>query len=290
MQGGGLGRAGAVGQDVFPWPWPPCEAARGERIRTVPGPTFMTQRAVLTGASEGIGRALARALARAGYRLTLVARNRQRLDSLLDELAGQGHEILVADLATTAGLDEAAAAVEKSRCHLLVNNAGAGAVGAFCEIDLEVQRALLRLNAEAVTVLSHVFLRQAEAGDVLLNVSSVVAFVPQPAQPLYSATKAFVTALTETLWQQVRDRGIDVIALHPGATETEFRRRASPDAKPRPRFLRQIPEEVAAVALRALHHRRGPHVISGVRNRILVRLARLLPRRWLLGLIGRFGR
>jgi short-subunit dehydrogenase len=247
----------------------------------------MNGRAIVTGASEGIGRALAVALARAGYPVTAVARNRERLQSLLPELYGEDHRALVADLATEAGVASVAAAIGEQHCALLVNNAGFGAVGEFAEVPLDRQVQMLRVNVEAPMVLAHAFLRQAVRGDALVNISSVVAFMPQPAQPVYSATKAFVTTLSETLWQNAKQHGVKVFAVHPGATETEFAVRAGRDpSRPRPRLIRQVPEEVAADVLRALEGGPwGPNVVTGLPNRLFCSIARLLPRKLLLALL-----
>jgi short-subunit dehydrogenase len=252
----------------------------------------MNGRAIVTGASEGIGRALALALARADYPVTAVARNHERLESLLAELPGDDHRLLVADLATEAGVAAVVAAIEDDHCALLVNNAAFGAVGDFAEVPLGTQVQMLRVNVEAPVVLGHAFLRQAVQGDALVNLSSVVAFLPQPAQPLYTATKAFMTSLTETLWHNAKGRGVKVFAVHPGATDTEFAVRAGRDpSQRRPRFIRQVPEEVAADILRALEDGPwGPDLVTGWPNRIFCSIARLLPRKLLLALLARLAR
>jgi uncharacterized protein len=248
----------------------------------------MSPRAIVTGASEGIGRAVALALGRAGYSVTAVARNAARLEELMGEMVGEDHLVLVADLATSEGVAEVVAVMRDEHVSLLVNNAGVGAVGDFAQIPLDRQVAMIRVNVEALTVLSHAFLQQAVAGDHLANISSVVAFLPQPAQPVYSATKAFVTTLTETLWQEARKKGIHVFAVHPGPTDTGFSERAGrKNLRPRPSFVRQVPEEVAAELLRALEGPWGPHVVSGLSTRLAVVFGRLLPRKLLLALVGR---
>ena len=222
--------------------------------------------------------------------MTAVARNRARLVELQGELAGDGHQVLVADLATTEGVAATVAAIEEDHCGLLVNNAGFGAVGDFAELELSRQVKMLRVNVEAPVVLAHAFMRQAVRGDALVNVSSVVAFLPQPAQPVYSASKAFLTSLTETLWQKAKPRGVRVFAIHPGPTDTLFGERAGRDPRrPRPRFSRQLPEEVAAETLRALEGPWGPDVVTGWTNRLFVAFGRLLPRKLLLAVLSRLG-
>ena len=251
----------------------------------------MNPRAVVTGASEGIGRALALALGRAGYSVTAVARNAARLEELMAEMVGDDHRVVVADLSTGEGVAATLAAMKDEHVSLMVNNAAFGAVGDFAELPLDRQVSMLRVNVEALTILSHAFLKQAVAGDHLCNLSSVVAFLPQPAQPVYSATKAYVTSLTETLWSEARKRGIHVFAVHPGATDTQFAVRAGrTTGRPRPNFVRQVPEEVAAEILRTLEGPWGPHVVTGLPNRLAVALGRLLPRKLLLALVGRVTR
>lgn len=243
---------------------------------------------MVTGASEGIGQAFARALARDGWAVTLVARSRERLASLQEELPGSAHQVLPADLGTREGVAAVEHALSASRVHLLVNNAGVGLLGGFVAHEEEAHLALVRLNVEALTRLAHAFCRQAQAGDGLINVSSVLAAAPQPAQPVYAATKAYVSSLSESLWHEMRPRGVHVLNLQPGATRTAFGQHAGrPATWRRPSWLSQSPESVAAYALSAWEARRGPTVTTGLGNRLFVRGATVLPRRWLLALMAR---
>jgi len=152
-----------------------------------------------------------------------------------------------------------------------------GAVGDFAELDLEAQRSLLRLNAEAVTVLCHVFLRQAEAGDVLMNVSSVVAFVPQPAQPLYCASKAFVTSWSLAFERELRESGANILvhALCPGPTVSEFMSVATNDTLAEARDRMPV-ERCVRLCLEAVDAGRLLS-IPGPLNRFYSLLPRLLP-------------
>ena len=147
--------------------------------------------ALVTGASEGIGRAFAEALATGGYRVPLVARHADKLRAVCDHLPGGGHQILAADLAEPAGLARVADAVRGGGFRLLVNNAGVGTSGSFAQTDLERLQAMTRLNCDAVVVLSHAFLQNAQRGDALINVASVlgVTGMPQTAA-LYAAQQA----------------------------------------------------------------------------------------------------
>ncbi|MER6791987.1 SDR family NAD(P)-dependent oxidoreductase [Amycolatopsis mediterranei] len=140
----------------------------------------------MTGASAGIGRAFATALAAAGYAVTAVARREDRLADLMAEL-GPGHDHLAADLATPEGLRATAERLSEPHT-LLVNNAGIAVHGGFAETPLEDSLAVLDLNCRAVVTLAHAFLAQAGPGSALVNMSSTLGFTPKPGLGVYSAT------------------------------------------------------------------------------------------------------
>ncbi len=234
----------------------------------------------MTGASAGIGRAFATALAAAGYSVTAVARREDRLADLVAEL-GPGHDHLAADLATAGGLQTTADRLAREPYTLLVNNAGAAVHGGFAETSLQDSLAVLDLNCRAVVTLAHAFLARARPGSALVNVSSTLGFTPKPGLGVYSATKAFVTSFSETLWHEQKARGVHVLALCPGVTTTE-----SQHAGDVPSWLVQTPGEVAARALRALDDRQGPTVVSGRPNAVFTAVAGLLPRRTAVSLLG----
>lgn len=240
------------------------------------------RRALVTGASSGIGREFAEQLAGRGYAITLVARREERLQALAGDLAGEGHDYLVADLASEAGRTLVGKRMEEQRYHLLVNNAGYSTFTPFYESPLREQQDILAVNCAAVQDLAHYFLKQAQSGDALINVASVVGFLPTPAQPVYSASKAYLVAFSECLWEEHRERGVYVMGLCPGITTTEFISTASggeSDGQSLPAALTQTTEEVVAEALRALDKRRRPIVIPGGANRAMVAiLPRLLSR------------
>ncbi|MEV4054424.1 SDR family NAD(P)-dependent oxidoreductase [Amycolatopsis sp. NPDC049688] len=233
----------------------------------------------MTGASAGIGRAFATMLAAAGYSVTAVARREDRLADLMTAL-GPGHDHLVADLATADGL-RATADRLAGPYTLLVNNAGAAIHGGFAETSLEDSLAVMDLNCRAVVTLAHAFLAGARPGSALVNVSSTLGFTPKPGLGVYSATKAFVTSFSETLWHEQKARGVHVLALCPGVTATESQR-----ASDVPAWLVQTPEDVVARALRAVHRREGPTVVPGRHNAVLTAVTGLLPRRTAVSLLG----
>lgn len=247
----------------------------------------MTKKALVTGASEGIGRALAKQLVADGYQVTGVARSEARLKELQGELGSSAFRFIVADLAAPAGVDKVAADVAQGAYTVLINNAGFGALGEFAEVPIDRQREMIRLNVEALTVLSHAYLARARAGDALINVSSVVGLLPAPGQPVYSATKAFVTFLSECLSQQYGPKGIYVMALCPGATRSQFAERAGGRTGQIPAAFVEPAEDVARRTLEALAARRSTVVVSGRWNELLINASRLLPRRAVRSLMGR---
>jgi uncharacterized protein len=184
---------------------------------------------LVTGASSGIGADLARALARRGHGVTLVARRTERLEELADELRGsQGvrAQTLGCDLADAAARDglvpslsELGLAVE-----VLVNNAGFGSGGRFHELDRERELQMIRLNVEAVVALCGSFVPEmVERGrGAVLNVASTAAFQPLPRQATYGATKAFVLAFTDALHADLHGSGVTATTLCPGPVKTEF--------------------------------------------------------------------
>ncbi|MBI4184884.1 MAG: SDR family NAD(P)-dependent oxidoreductase [Proteobacteria bacterium] len=247
--------------------------------------------ALVTGASSGIGAALARALP-ATTRLLVTGRDRDRLAALAAGLDAAGHEVeaLAADLATDAGRAAVITRAEARAIDLLVNNAGFGRFGPYLESDPRVEREMVEVNVTAVAALTRALLpgmiARARGGGTragLIVVASTVAFAPAPFFATYAATKAFDLHFSEALAVELADEPIDVLALCPGATRTEFQRRAGMGGGARPRG--HTAEEVAARALAALGKK--PVLVVGARNRLAAFAARLLPRAAMARLSGR---
>jgi short-subunit dehydrogenase len=242
---------------------------------------------LITGASEGIGREFAHQLAAQGYTITAVARNEERLKSLIAELGGAPHSYRVTDLSDPNQVNALAKELELNDYDLLVNNAGFGIYKKFYQVPIEQHLAMTRLNCDALITLAHAFLQNASAGDSVINVASTLGFVPMPIGGLYSATKAFVVSFSESLWFEQKSRGIYIMALCPGATSTQFFERAGGTAEQEPpSAITQTPKQVVEIALRALKSRSQPTVICGLPNRTLVALARIFPRKWMVSLMG----
>lgn len=189
---------------------------------------FQGKWALVTGASAGIGAALARELASRGAKLILTARRRDRLDALAKELTAGGAEarIMVADLGDPAAPHQLYSATERAglNVEILVNNAGLGQYGVFHETKAEQELSQVRVNCEAVVRLSRLFIpRMVERrrGWVLV-VASTASFQPIPYLSTYAATKAFDRFFALGLAEEVAQHGVKVTALCPGPTESEF--------------------------------------------------------------------
>jgi short-subunit dehydrogenase len=239
---------------------------------------------MITGASSGIGRELAKLFARDGARLVLVARSREPLDTLartLETEHGVAPHIIVADLARIdelrridTELSERAMAVD-----VLVNNAAFGMRGAVAELSADEQLDMIHVNVVALTFLTRLLLPamlERRRGGIL-NVASTAAFQPGPNMSVYYATKAYVLSFTEALAEELRSTGVRVCCLAPGPTATAFQSRAGMENS---RLFRLGAADARSVA-EAGHrgYRRGKVlVIPGWRNRAGVLAARLAPR------------
>jgi short-subunit dehydrogenase len=240
------------------------------------------KRALVTGASAGIGEAFARALAESHHDLVLVARRRDRLEALAKELA-ERHRVVtsveVADLSEDADLARLAEQVAADPPDLLVNNAGFGTMGRFAELEPERELEEIRLNVIALVRLTRAALpgMLARGRGGIVNVSSLAGESPGPFTATYAATKAYVTCFSEALHEEVRGSGVVVQALLPGFTRTEFQEVAGVDPGIVPGFAWMRPEQVVEASLAAL--RRGDAVcIPGAGNRLLGGLTGLAPR------------
>lgn len=246
----------------------------------------MAPTALVTGASAGIGRALATEFARHGHDLVLVARRAERLRSLADELeTGYGVDATALSMDLTdddapgrlfAALDDRGITPDT-----LVNNVGVGVYGRFGEGDLADQRTQLRLNVDVLVELTHRFLDGRSRGNVL-NVGSVAGFTPGPLLAGYYASKAYVNSFSEALAEEYRDTAVDVTVVCPGPVDTEFQDRAGMGDSTVAHVFSHTPEEVASAAFDG-HQAGKAVVIPGLPMRLLTLFLRLCPRglrRW----------
>jgi len=239
--------------------------------------------ALVTGASAGIGRAFAHALAARGSDVTLVARDGARLAALAEELHrthGIAAEPLAADLLTAGGLAAVSTRLGDPQrpVDLLVNNAGVGTIGRFADVELPRQVDEVELNVVALVRLTHAALRvmQPRRAGAIVNVSSIAAFQPSPDSAIYSATKAFVNSFTHAVHEEMRGSGVHVMLLCPGFTHTEFHARAGLGPTALPELVWQSADEVVAAALRDLDRGRALS-IPGPLNRVAAAFASVAP-------------
>jgi len=239
---------------------------------------------LVTGASSGIGKALATKLAAGGTNLVLVARSTERLEELARELRSRHRvevEVLSADLADAGDLARVEdRLVVGPAIDLLVNNAGLGTWGPLSTLDVDTEARLITVHCTALLRLTHaalVGMLERERGTVL-NISSLGSLQPGPLCATYVATKAFVTSFSESLYEEVRGTGVSVTVALPGFTRTEFQARAGADAATVPDFLWQTGDQVAAEALSAAGKGRAL-VITGFGNRVGGSLIDRLPHR-----------
>ena len=236
----------------------------------------MSETALVTGASSGLGEQFARQLSARGHELILVARRVDRLERLAEELPGPAH-VLASDLAAEAAglkakVDELGLAVD-----LLVNNAGFGTYGPFAEGDPQRDAEQVRDNCEAVVTLTHAFLPpmlERGRGGIIV-VASTAGMQPLPYEAVYSATKAFALTFTEALSEELRPTPIRVLAVNPGPVPTEWQEVAGHTEI-------NVPGEISAercVAEALAAYERGRRsVIPGRRIRWFIRAAKPSPR------------
>jgi uncharacterized protein len=242
---------------------------------------------LITGASAGIGAALAREFASHGHTLVLTARREANMQALADEIAHAGQpcpSVIVADLADALAPARISAALQQHdlQPQFVVNNAGFGLLGEAAQLDRAQQLAMIDLNARALTDLSLRWLdsiKRRRGG--VLNVASIAGFLPGPGMAVYHATKAYVLSFSEALHQELKAEGVRVCALCPGPVPTEFKAVAGIPAGYFPDYLNVSAEEVARQAYAGFMsgHR---IVVPGAANRISTLLPRLLPRSLIL--------
>ncbi|MCX6167978.1 MAG: SDR family oxidoreductase [Ignavibacteriales bacterium] len=245
--------------------------------------------ALITGASSGIGEGFARRLASENMNLILVARRNDRLIKLSEELKKKYNvDIVVApvDLSKDNFMKDIEEAVDDREIGMLINNAGFGSAGEFADSEIEQQTNMIRVNCIAPTILSHHFIQQMKIRKkgAIIFLGSLVAYQPTPLTTTYSATKVFNLFMSEGLWYELRDYNIDVLALNPGGTDTEFQMKANTTSGPSPRTV----EEVINTAMISLG--RKISVVDGSFNKLLSFIPRIVTRKFIVKLAGRVRR
>jgi uncharacterized protein len=247
--------------------------------------------ALITGASNGIGLELAKVHAAQGDNLVLVARNLGKLNEIKSELEKQ-YNIKVYNIGKDLSQPNAAQEVydETSRQHIqvdyLINNAGFGDFGFFYETDWNKELQMINLNITTLTQFTKLYLRdmvQRRSGRIM-NVASTAAFQSGPTMAVYYATKAYVLSFSEAIDNEVRDKGVTVTTLCPGATESGFQAAAAMEESALVKG-RKLPssKEVAEYGYKAMM--KGKTVaIHGLMNAIMANSVRFLPRAWVVSI------
>ena len=244
-------------------------------------------RALITGASSGIGLELAKIFAARRYDLVLVARSKDKLEELAAELKsahGIDARVLVADLAQKGAPDEIARALESQglAVDVLVNNAGFGATGPFWETDLAAELEMIQVNIAALVHLTKRFVpgMKARGRGRIMNVASTAAFFPGPFMSVYYASKAFVLSFSEAMALELEGTGVTVSALCPGPTESGFSKVAGNDKSNL--FKRKAgimdARTVAEIGFDGLMAGKTV-VVTGFMNRVMAGTSGLVPRK-----------
>jgi len=243
----------------------------------------MKQYILITGASSGIGYEMAQQLAALKYNLILTARREDKLAAMQQELSskyGITVHCIPKDLGKTAQAAQLFDEIKDAGYQVshLVNNAGFGDYGSFLETSLERELSMIDLNVSSLVILTKLFARDmaARKSGRIMNVASVIAYLPFPYQSVYSATKSFVLAFSQTIAAELEGTGVVVTTLAPGVTETAF---ISPEMRETNLLKSNKPTSVKTVAaegVKLLLHGKGKKIV-GFQNRFNSILAGILP-------------
>lgn len=248
---------------------------------------------LITGASGGIGEAIANRLAERKHNLVLVARNESKLNALAEQLTKK-HQISVdyisADLSKANAVQKIFEETQKRQLEIemLINNAGIGSGGEFAALPLQSELAMLQLNISSLVALTHLFLQKMKTrrSGTIINVASMASFFPFPYMTTYSASKVFVRHFTQALTQECKPYNVHIMLLCPGLTKTNFNSAAGMENEigkglnAEYSSSTQTPEQVADEMLKALDKRKH-YIVSGRMNRMAAKLSALLPNAFL---------
>lgn len=246
---------------------------------------------LITGASSGIGAAFARKLAKRGRNVLLVARSEDKLIALCNEIgrtSGIRAQHVAMDLTEPDAAQRLFEETQKRdlEIDMLVNNAGFGSMGDFERQERTHELEMIDLNVKSLVDLTYRFLgpmRERHLGTII-NVASTASFQAVPYMATYAATKAFVLSFSQALWEENRQYGVEVLALCPGVTDTNFFAASKIDRPPMRTV--QTPEEVVDAALRGMARGKSV-VVSGWTNWVTVEAQRFVPRNFVTRFVGR---
>lgn len=239
---------------------------------------------LITGASNGFGMEFARLFAKDGYNLALVARSESRLKELgyglQDKYGLEKVYIITSDLSKPESPQEIYNELKKAgaRIDILINNAGVGVHGFFHETDLDRELNMIQLNVNSLVHLTKLFLRDMKARNEgkILNLASVVSFMPSPLMAVYAATKAFVLSFSEALTNELENTNVTVTALCPGASNTYFFKRADAEKSRAANGPLSEPADVARDGYEALM-KGETKIVSGILNKVQTGASNVIP-------------
>ncbi|NOX88300.1 MAG: SDR family oxidoreductase [Calditrichaeota bacterium] len=244
----------------------------------------MNKTALITGASSGIGLELAKLFAKENYNLVLVARNKDKLEQSARELTEKNNisiTVIAKDLSVRTSPKEIFDELKEKSVpvDILVNNAGFQVYGLFSETDLERELNLIQVNLVSLVVLTKLFAAEMlkRGGGKILNVGSTGSFMPVPMNAIYCATKAFVLSFSEGVAKDLEGSGITVTTLCPGATKTEFAKRAQMEHIRLFNMMVMDSAKVAEIGYRGLMKGKKV-VVAGLSNKLTVFSVRFTPR------------
>lgn len=238
---------------------------------------------LITGATSGIGYELAKLFAKDGYNLILIARSKENLIKVKSqlELYKINVDILAVDLSKEDSCESVFTFVDEKNLHvdILINNAGIGTFGEFTSISMEKELDLININIKTLTQLTKHFLYKMVGNEegTILNVASTAAYCAGPKMAAYYASKAYVLNLTEALNEEVKNKGVKVSCLCPGAVNTEFQNKAGIKKSESAKKNIMSAKKVAEIAYRDLAKGKTI-IIPGVKNKIIVTINKFLPR------------
>jgi short-subunit dehydrogenase len=250
------------------------------------------QTALITGASSGIGRALAHEFARNGWDLVLVARRTQLLNDLAREIKSTATvdvSIIALDLTTSnaarALFDEVASRNLVIDC--LINNAGRGHFGPFVQQDWRTDEETIDLNVTVLTSLCHLFAEPmvSRRHGHILNIASIAGFMPGPNLAVYHASKAYVLSLSQALHAELSDHGVSVTASCPGPTQSEFFDKAGTSTMKAMDYVKLMSAETVAKQAYKATVKGQTIVVHGAFNRLMAESPRLLPKSWIAPIV-----
>ncbi|MEM9489324.1 MAG: SDR family oxidoreductase [Myxococcota bacterium] len=249
-------------------------------------PNLSDHRALVTGASSGIGAEMAKILASWGCALTITARRRDRLEALAESLRqqyGVAVRCAVCDLSESDGVSRLCTDLADAgdSIDILINNAGFGSYQAFAQLDWSAQARMIQLNVTSLVELCHRLLPAMLASEkrcYILNVASIAAYQPVPYFACYAATKSYVRDFSEALAHELADSNVSVTSVCPGGTWTEFMDHSGQKLGRLATASMMSAESVARIGLRAMLRRRR-NIVTGFMNAITCFLVGLLPRR-----------